>query len=528
MSNFIPTPFKQDIIVVTNLEEQLIPGTFEHALHYLFEEAIDLSEFHLLYKNTHGGRAAYRPAVLLKIILYAYAKGVTSSRKIAHLCKYHLTFKALSCQAEPHFTTIANFVSSHSAQVAALFEQVLNICDECGLIGKELFAIDGCKMPSNAAKTWSGTHKELREKHDKLKKLVAHHMEKHAACDSAEKHEETIIQQQRHLKAVKTLTAAAEKIQRFLAENEPRMGKGKTPKEVKSNITDNESAKMKTSSKGNIQGFNGVATVDHKHQVIVDAQAFGEGQEQHLLQPIIETLDERLKRLNLSAGILGQSTIITADTGLSSEANNQYLFENEINAFIPDNQFRQRDPRFSEQKKKYGKRKQDERITQGEFFKPSEFTFDETAKTCLCPAGETMGLHHEGCDKNENVKLFFEGPVSKCRHCPLKEQCMRNPGTADKPGGKGRQVSFIIGKTTKRTNFTEWMKNRIDTDEGKAIYAHRMSTVEPVFANIEHNKGLKRFSLRGKEKVQGQWQLFCLVHNIEKLNNYGKMFNKMY
>jgi hypothetical protein len=58
---------------------------------------------------------------------------------------------------------------------------------------------------------------------------------------------------------------------------------------------------------------------------------------------------------------------------------------------------------------------------------------------------------------------------------------------------------------------------RIDSDKGKQIYSHRMSTVEPVFANLEHNKGLKRFSLRGKKKVQAQWQLFAVVHNIEKL-----------
>jgi len=65
------------------------------------------------------------------------------------------------------------------------------------------------------------------------------------------------------------------------------------------------------------------------------------------------------------------------------------------------------------------------------------------------------------------------------------------------------------------------MKHRIDSDEGKLVYSHRMSVVEPVFANIGTNKKLNRSSLRGKEKVQGQWRLYCLVHNIEKLANYG-------
>ncbi len=81
-------------------------------------------------------------------------------------------------------------------------------------------------------------------------------------------------------KSIETLNASYDKLSNFLATANKRMGKGKRPKEVKSNITDNESAKMKT-NKGTIQGYNGIAAGDKKHQIIVDAQAFGEGQEHH-------------------------------------------------------------------------------------------------------------------------------------------------------------------------------------------------------------------------------------------------------
>jgi len=100
---------------------------------------------------------------------------------------------------------------------------------------------------------------------------------------------------------------------------------------------------------------------------------------------------------------------------------------------------------------------------------------------------------------------------------------MRNPASADSVSGHGRQVSFILNKNKKKSTFTDWMKERIDSDEGRQIYSHRMSAVEPVFGNIGTNKRLNRFSLRGQKKVQGQWQLFCLVHNIEKLANYGRL-----
>ncbi len=97
---------------------------------------------------------------------------------------------------------------------------------------------------------------------------------------------------------------------------------------------------------------------------------------------------------------------------------------------------------------------------------------------------------------------------------------MRNPGSADTRKGHGRQVSFIVEK---KESYTEWMRQRVDTDKGKAIYGHRMKVVEPVFGNIEFNKGLDRFTLRGKIKVQAQWLLYNLVHNVEKLQRYGRI-----
>ena len=100
---------------------------------------------------------------------------------------------------------------------------------------------------------------------------------------------------------------------------------------------------------------------------------------------------------------------------------------------------------------------------------------------------------------------------------------MTNPESANHHKGNGRQVSFIIEKSPRAVNFTDWMKRRVDSVKGKQIDSHRMSVVEPVFGNVGTNKGLNRFSLRGKRKVQGQWHLYCLIHNIEKLKNYGQL-----
>lgn len=516
MPRYKPYDYNQNKMVVVNYEAQLQPGTFEHTLHHLVDKKLDLSVFDSNYRNDDTGRVAYDPAILLKIVLFAYSKGITSSRDIEWNCKNNVLFQALSCDTVPHWTTIAHFMSSYHDEVEELFEQILLICDEQGLLGKELFALDGVKLPSNASKEWSGTFKELKAKHEKIQRRIRKLMGAHERADEAETDEGG--RTERAEQTLQTLDRASEKIERFLKASRPRMGRGKRAREVKSNITDNDSAKM-TTSKGTIQGYTGLAAVDSKHQIIVDAQAFGDGQEQHTLEPVTGTIRERFKRLGISPDVYAEGARVTADAGFANEANMQYLHEAGIDGYIPDTQFRSRDDRFTGQRAKYGKRRSSKK---SKWFESSVFRFDRQAKSCICPAGSKLALRREEIDKRGNRKLFFEGYLLQCRSCDLKHQCLRNPQSADHRNGHGRQVSFILEKRVRPGNYyTSWMRGRIDSEAGKRIYSHRMSVVEPVFANITSNKKLKRFSLRSRPKVQGQWRLFCLVHNIEKIMNYG-------
>lgn len=520
MPNFLPYDPNQSEMVVINYLDQLQPGTFEHAIHHLIENRLDLSVFFPKYQNDLTGRHAYHPALLLKVVLFAYAKGITSSREIQWNCQNNIIFMALACGEVPHFTTIAAFISGHGEQVQEIFEQVLLVCDADGLLGKKLFAVDGCKMSSNAAKEWSGTFQELSEKRDKIRRQIKHCIKEHKTTDkrSADGKERA----RRLTQKADTLNKAADRIEEFLGSHEPKMGQGRIKKEIKSNITDNESAKM-TTSKGTIQGYNGVATVDSKHQIIVDAQAFGHGQEHHTLEPVVTAVKERFKRLGIKDNVFTpKGTKLTADTGFSNESNNEFLYKNGINAFIPDNQFRSRDSHFDHQKTKYGKRKQEGKPKQKNLhFTQDDFTFNKRWNTCICPAGEELTLVRIADNGYGKETAYFEGRLLQCRHCPLKHQCMKNPESADNGKGSGRQVSFIIGQMKNKKSYTDWMKERIDDPAGKDIYSKRMSVVEPVFANIGSNKGLNRFTLRGKAKVQAQWQLYSLVHNIEKWMNYG-------
>ena len=122
---------------------------------------LDLEPFNWLFHNDKKDPAAYSPAVMLKIILFSYSRGLISSRRIADSCATNIILMSLSGDVQPHFTSIASFVCKMSEQIASLFTQVLMICYEEGLIGQNMFAIDGGKIKSNASNEWSGTFEEL-------------------------------------------------------------------------------------------------------------------------------------------------------------------------------------------------------------------------------------------------------------------------------------------------------------------------------------------------------------------------------
>jgi transposase len=152
MARYKDYNYDQSKLLPINFSEQILPGSFEYTVNYLVDNELDLSVFESRYKNDETGSPAYDPAILLKIIFSAYARGYISSRSIERLCRENIIFMALSADSQPHFTTIASFISNMSDVIQPLFLEVLMVCGNAGLIGEEMFAIDGCKLPSNASK----------------------------------------------------------------------------------------------------------------------------------------------------------------------------------------------------------------------------------------------------------------------------------------------------------------------------------------------------------------------------------------
>lgn len=365
-------------LIAVDLSRQLLPGTLEHALHHLLEHEIDLSHFDARYRNDDTGALAYPPAVLLKVVLFAYSQGIVSSRGIERACQEHVTFMALCGDHAPHFTTIARSISTLGDDIAKVFAGVLAVCDAEGLIGREMFAIDGVKLPTNASRQRNGSREEFVRQAEKLEAAAQVMLTRHRTTDTRPLEPE--LDAKDAARVARLQHDAAELRTWLTAYPDERRGPKGTLRQ--SNRTDNESAKMATST-GVIQGYTGVAAVDAHAQIIVVAHAHGTGSEHELLVPIVDAL----------APVLAPASLVTANAGYHSEVACRRLEERGIDALLADNTMRQRDERFAtrgrHQKAPAPLHDKSRRVsaTKATTFTPQDFVYDPVARTCVCPAG---------------------------------------------------------------------------------------------------------------------------------------------
>lgn len=502
MAKFKRYDYSQKVFIPISLEDQLMPGTFEFVIHTLVENRLDMSVFEARYNNDQTGRSAYDPKILLKVILLGYSRGLYSSRSIERACKENVIFMALTCQTFPDHSTIAAFVSSAKDEIPSLFADVLLVCEQENFLGGTFFALDGCKLPSNASLGKSGKISDLVKKKDNLKQKVQQLVDQQITADNNDKDSKNsgdFFDKEKRQQQIEILQKKAERIEKWLEENEAKVGR--QGREVKSNITDNESGTM-VSPHGTIQGYNCQALVDDKNQVIVQAEVFGEGQDYYHVEPLINGAKATMKAIGHDEDYF-KGKILTADALYHSAKSIEKCKAEGIDAYIPDRNYRKRDSDL-----KIKKRHGDRGIKR---LGMDDFQHNEDGDVYKCPQGNVL----KGKTKTIRKGVIYYRYVAdegSCDGCEEKVRCIIK-------NGKRKWLSVPVGRVA--GNPTKEMIEKIDTAHGKKIYKRRMSIVEPVFGNIRSQKRLDRFTLRGKVKVNIQWLLYCMVHNIGKIMNYG-------
>ena len=218
---------------------------------------------------------------------------------------------------------------------------------------------------------------------------------------------------------------------------------------------------------------------------------------------MIDGAKENLQKIGKSPDYF-EGKILTADSNYHSIPNLNKCNQEKLDAYIPDNQFRTRDERFTS---RLGFRSRSKKFTF------PDFRYDSKKDEYLCPSGKR--LKRLGKPSKHKGKLLrrYISEETDCRACNLRSKCLRYKDA--------NQRHFTFYADESGNNISQEMVKKIETEKGRKIYPQRIAIAEPVFANIRVNKRMDKFSLRGKIKVNIQWLLYCMVHNIGKVANYG-------
>lgn len=427
-------------------------------------DTMDLSSFYR--KLSSEGNPAYHPAMMLKVLIYAYANGIFSSRNIQRALQESVAFIYLAAWQKPDFRTISDFRKNNLCEIRTVFVQLLDYCSGLQMISLGHISIDGTRIKANAADrhTWSD---------HKINKQINRLLDKANQTDSQE--DSTVGPDKTGDEVPAAFQKQADRIAELKKIKKDLEQSGRS----NINTTDQDSSLVKTRH-GLTTGFNAQVAVDEKNQVIVAEDVTNEPADTAQLAPMVEQVEANV----------GKPEILTADSGYGSGENLKFIESKEIDGYIPDPVF-QGSRRKSDEEKPFGR---------------SKFTWDEERDCFICPVGQELPFSHIQKRKNTEIRVY------KCRafaDCPFRDQCSK--------GSTGRSIHL----SPYNKELTA-MRDKLDSEAGKRIYKRRQTIVEPVFATLKYAIGFNRFLLRGLKKVQGEFTLVCIAHNFNKLSAFLK------
>jgi len=444
---FKPLDRDQQYLLALSLHEWLPPGDLAYFIIDVVDQ-LDLSDIYVHYQvradgtaKASSGQPPFHPKMMTALLLYAYALGTPSSRRIAWLCERDAGYRVVAANQRPDFRTISEFRRIHLKALGALFVGVLHLAREAGLVKLGHVALDGTKVKANASKHKAMSYERMLAREAEYARQVEDLLSRAEHTDAAEDERygagrrgdelpKELAFREKRLERLREAKRALEEAAKEKARAEGKLdengepkppARGRPPKVPPGtpkpadqyNFTDPESRVMKMGNGSFDQAYNCQAAVDSHAQIIVAGRATDAPNDKEQLRPMVEQIEE-----NLGEG----PRTASADSGYYSEGNVTYLRERDIDDYI-------------------------------------------------CP--------------------------DRLKH--------------------GETPPRVRGRPPKDLSFIDRVRRKLWTQKGRATYALRKQIVEPVFGRTKTARGLRQFLLRGLEKVDGEWSLWCTGHNLLKL-----------
>ncbi len=435
-------------------------------------DELDLTSLYASYGDE--GRPAYHPKMLLTLLIYSYAVGIRSSRKIAQRLESDLVYLYLTGLQRPDFRTISDFRKRHVEVFKKLFTQTVMVCKQLGMVRVGHIAIDGTKIDACASSNERYSTERLRTLERQVEQRIEELINAAEATDQAEDETEKTdypgASLPDELNDMKRLREKIKTARQVLEEQQLK----------NVNMTDHGSRVMKTGSGGWSDAYNAQIAVDSHEQVIVAADVVSNQNDKQQFIPMYEQVVENLGGL--------RPVEVSADAGYASKMVYEYIQAHGITVLMPDQQFRQEVKDGKEHLAPYDYR---------------NFYRDPVTQTITCPAGSLM--KKKGIEKHQGVNnVVYRGTT--CTTCAYRRECIT------KANGMTRTITVSEVDTVIKE-----IRDVLMTKEGWCRYLKRLATVERVFGQLKRQLGYTYFLLCGLKNVKGEFHLMCLVHNIRKV-----------
>jgi transposase len=344
---------KQMLLLPPSLLDWLPEG---HLAHFILDvvEQLDLSNIYQSYGGDGRGQPPYDPAMMVSLLFYAYCTGVPSSRQIEKRTHEDVAYRVIAANRHPDHDSICEFRKRHLSALAALFVQILRLCQEAGLVRLGHVALDGTKVRANASKHKAMSYGRMKKAKEELEKEIERLLQKAEAVDREEDEQygkgkkgwdlpSELKRRETRLKKIKEAMTAleAEAKEKAECEQKPKQEKSadqekslgpsipaEPPEKAQRNFTDPDSRIMKMSStKSFDQCYNAQAVVDDSAQVIIAATLSQHANDQGEVEPVLEVMEANLGRI-------APGLAISLDAGYMSEDNLMLLEDAGLDVFM--------------------------------------------------------------------------------------------------------------------------------------------------------------------------------------------------
>jgi len=428
-----------------------------------------------------NGQYAYHPKKVVSILIYGYTHGVFSMRELEKRCNEDLSFMYIANMSCPNFRTLNNFRKDNAVFFEEAFMQTVQLAMELNMASLGHVSFDGSKFKANSSKHKAMSYSRLKEKEKKLCEDIEALIKQGNDCNNEEDNDyqdKSSYELPDELAFKQSRLATIQSAKKALEAREAVINPGQDIDDKKQISFADHDARIMGKKGGFDYSYNPQISVDKDFQIIVGQHVSQNANDKKEVEAGLESIQNTTGKF---------PDIISLDNGYFSAENLKALEASKIETYIAtDRQDKKHSETLEESDRKLVK---------------ADFYYDEEKDCFHCPKNEVLTLKNKGT----GGKHVYQGDITVCVNCPLFSRCSQSKK------GEARTVT-----ADQHEGLRQAMRIKMEQEEAKEIYKRRKVIVEPVFGQIK-NSGFRGFSLRGKEKVAGEFSLVCAAHNIKKM-----------